>query len=146
EDAPERNNQDEFDWKKAQLIVPPRTSVWAYIDNRTGDLLISASDSVYQADACIRINAEDIVGFIDSLTDLIGWPSAGAPREPSQPPVHPPPAADVPTKPKAPTGANRAGKYRAKKQTVTPSPVTVGARTVTHRDGHDTATAVKGES
>jgi hypothetical protein len=147
---------DDFDWKKAQLIVPPRTSVWAYIDDLTGDLLISASDSVYQTDADIRINAEDIVNFIDRLTDLVGWPSAGAPREPSRAPVEPPPAlaADiqqaVPTPPapangdsKPLTNAERQRRYReAKRNGVTAKRNARNenvTENVTQRNGRDTA-------
>jgi hypothetical protein len=115
-DAPARR-KDEFDIERSTCILPARTDVLAYVDDR-GDLWIYGQDSVRRCDTELRINAEDVPAFVDRLTDLVGIPSIGKPV----------------SKPKAKSGnAERQRRHRAKKRNgVTPHNVTPrNARNVT---------------
>src|SRR5258707_1392421 len=48
----------DFDFAQSEEILPPRTSVYAYIERDTGDLRIWASDALLQCDTEIRIARE----------------------------------------------------------------------------------------
>jgi hypothetical protein len=61
---------DDFDFAQSEVILPPRTSVYAYIERNTGDLRISARDALLQCDTEIRIAAEDVEIFVHRLMAL----------------------------------------------------------------------------
>jgi hypothetical protein len=62
---------DDFDWKRAEVILPARTALYAYLDPESGDLRIHASDAAEQCDTELRINAEDVRDFISGLVALV---------------------------------------------------------------------------
>ena len=73
QDALSRETPDEagFDYRRAECVLPLRTGVSAYIDENSGDLWISASDALRRCDTELRINAEDVVAFVDALVALV---------------------------------------------------------------------------
>jgi hypothetical protein len=101
----------DFDFKRAECVLPARTSVFAYVDQR-GDLRIWAQDSAYQCDAELRIPAEDIDDFINRLAELVG-------REPLLEQTTPKPSdklAAGDSHPRPLTNAERARRYRASRK------------------------------
>jgi hypothetical protein len=95
EDATERNK--EFDYKRSVCVLPARTAVYCYLDD-LGDLWIATSDSALCVDTECRIHADDVLAFVDRLTQLVGIPSAGKPH--------------VSPKAKKKTSAERQRRYR----------------------------------
>jgi hypothetical protein len=71
--SPKTDTADEagFDYRRAECVLPMRTSVFAYVDQETGDLWISASDALRRCDTELRINAEDVAEFVDRLVELV---------------------------------------------------------------------------
>ena len=61
---------DGFDFERSEVILPARTTVFAYVDKDTGDLRIWGSDAAQQCDTELRINAEDVRDFINGLVEL----------------------------------------------------------------------------
>jgi hypothetical protein len=78
---PPEPDPNEFDIKRSEVILPARTSVYAYVDDN-GDLRILAEDARGRCETELRINAEDIEDFLLALNGT--WQEAlerGANRE-----------------------------------------------------------------
>jgi hypothetical protein len=113
----EASRNNEFDIKRSTCILLAKTSVLAYVDDN-GDLWIYASDSALCVDTELRIAADDVLDFVDRLTELVGIPAVGRAK---------PDAAKT-------ANAERQRRHRAKKRNaVTPETVTG----VTGRNGGD---------
>jgi hypothetical protein len=70
-ETPETPDEAGFDYRRAECVLPMHTSVFAYVDQETGDLWISASDALRRCDTELRINAEDVATFVDALVALV---------------------------------------------------------------------------
>lgn len=68
-----------FDYRRAECVLPMHTSVFAYVDQETGDLWISASDALRRCDIEMRINSEDVATFVDTLVALVEPAHRGRP-------------------------------------------------------------------
>jgi hypothetical protein len=77
-ETPETPDEAGFDYRRAECVLPMHTSVWAYVDQATGDLWISASDPLRRCDTELRINAEDVAEFVDRLVELVQPAHRGA--------------------------------------------------------------------
>jgi hypothetical protein len=80
DDGAVRRN-DKFDIERSTCILPAKTSVLAYVDDH-GNLWIYGSDAGRCCDTELRIAADDVLDFIDGLTELIGIPAVGNDRQP----------------------------------------------------------------
>jgi hypothetical protein len=61
----------DFDFKRAECLLPPTTSVYAYLD-QAGALRIWATDAGRQCDSELHIPAEDVHSFVNRLAKLVG--------------------------------------------------------------------------
>ena len=73
-DAPEADLK--FDWSDTESVVLPEQYATACYFNKTGELVIRQKRWP-DDDAFIYIAPDQIVQFIDKLTDIIGIPSVG---------------------------------------------------------------------
>jgi hypothetical protein len=99
--------RNKFDHERSVCLLPARTAVYCYLDD-LGDLWIATSDPALCVDTECRIHAEDVLTFVDRLTELIGIPSVGQPVKAS-------PA------PKKKTGAERTRLYRERHKASQPA-------------------------
>jgi hypothetical protein len=108
----------DFDFARSECILPARTSVFAYVDQNTGDLRIWASDAAFHCDSELRIAAEDVGDFINGLAELAGRPPRLGPRsEPVAFDAPPPTAAQQTNGDSRPlTNAERQRRYREHKR------------------------------
>jgi hypothetical protein len=70
-ETPETPDEAGFDYRLAECVLPMHTSVFAYVDQETGDLWIAAEDALRRCDTELRINAEDVATFVDTLVVLV---------------------------------------------------------------------------
>jgi hypothetical protein len=78
-EPPDAKDPTAFDYRRAECVLPMHTSVFAYVDQETGDLWISGSDALRRCDTELRINAEDVATFVDTLVALVEPAHRGRP-------------------------------------------------------------------
>jgi hypothetical protein len=139
-DDADARKPDEFDIRRSECILPPRTCVFAYLDDN-GNLWIHASDAARYCDAEIRINGEDVADFVDRLTDLIGIPAVGR----SAPAVAPAPAPTAKPRPKSNAERQRAHRQNRNGRNGRNEAVTNRNENVTPRNA-ETVTPVTGDA
>jgi hypothetical protein len=99
--------RNKFNHERSVCVLPARTAVYCYLDE-LGDLWIATSDPALFVDTECRIHAEDVLTFVDRLTQLIGVPEVGRPKAP-------------PTPKKSPSSAERMRRHRERHRASQPA-------------------------